>query len=107
MTHPELDAVKIAVSAFYNKTRASELNEGLDKLGRMLIQARQWRHCDIHGDIDGATQWGCPDCVQALRKALIVYFTAATGQASHSLETYAEAQAIAVRAMERLQKTTT
>jgi uncharacterized Zn ribbon protein len=29
--------------------------------------ARSWRKCSTHGDIDGAHQWGCPDCVHELR----------------------------------------
>lgn len=37
---------------------------------RELEQARAWRKCKTHGDINGATQWGCPDCVAQLRREL-------------------------------------
>jgi hypothetical protein len=44
--------------------------ESVALLERTIQAARGWRRCDTHGDIDGATQWGCPDCVAQLRREL-------------------------------------
>ena len=27
-----------------------------------------WRHCDVHPDVNGERMWGCPDCVAELRR---------------------------------------
>lgn len=35
-----------------------------------LAQRTGWQRCPIHGAINADHQWGCPDCVAALRTAL-------------------------------------
>jgi len=36
-------------------------------LRREVDAAKSWRRCDLHPDVNGATMWGCPDCLRELR----------------------------------------
>jgi len=47
-----------------------DLLNDLDALEQELGQARKTRRCMTHGDVDGAHQWGCPECVRELRQEL-------------------------------------
>ena len=47
-----------------------DLLNDLDALEQELGQARKTRRCVTHGDVDGAHQWGCPECVRELRQEL-------------------------------------
>lgn len=43
------------------------LRADVERLKQTHVAARSWRKCETHGDIDGAHQWGCPECVRELR----------------------------------------
>lgn len=47
-----------------------ELADEVESLRAQLAAVRAWRKCETHGEIDGAAQWGCPDCVRQLRTEL-------------------------------------
>lgn len=32
-----------------------------------MTQHDEWRRCQTHPDVNGATMWGCPDCLARLR----------------------------------------
>lgn len=44
--------------------------DALQQQAQEIAAARAWRKCATHGDIDGARQWGCPDCVAQMRREI-------------------------------------